>query len=1426
MYKHFYKHNILNMKTSRLLLFAFLLISIVSQSQTSFYGMTSKGGSGREGTIFKTDSTGSNLQTVFNFKYHHPGRNPKSIFTQASNGKIYGTTKFGGTHLCSFPYYQYQRYSGVMFEYDPSNNNYNVLFNFNDTITGCWPESAPILASNGKLYGVTPGIGGFSQHYGTVYSYDLATGTYTKIHSFGQGSSDGENPVGNLLIAADGKLYGITSDGGFNDKGIIFTIDPTTDTYTKKLDLQNGWYGNKAAQGAKAGLIQASNGIMYGTSEEGGNYPNGYQYAYGNIFKYDPTTNVATNLYGFSNDSLGKNPEGAPVMIGTNELFCITHKYYQVPGTYNQKPHYYLWKYTISTGTAIVVDSIANGMFNDKLIVNTNGEIIITGKDYNISSALRFWKFNPSSNTRSLMDTTINVGYLYKGLMLASNGKYYSGAAYYSDPSQPTSTDGSFIEYDVTNHMIAEKFKFSEPIDGINPEGDLLMATNGKLYGTTTKGGTYNKGVIFEYNAADNTYTKRFDLDSLSGYDPKDGLMEASNGNFYLLTYMGGTTGDGTLIEIDTSNWSMTTQVNFNSTLGRKPMGKVIEAWDGKLYGLTAYDGGGLFQYNISTGSAVKKYSFTTSSGTYPSASLMLANNGKLYGLTSYDGSSSYSHGTFFEYDPIANTLTVKKQMFQYLGYRSVGNTPIQATNGNMYMPITASGGSNGDYDGGTIDSYNGTSFSNEAVFSVNNTGSKPMGDLMESANGEFYGYTFTGGANNYGTIFKFDANTSTITKTIDFNQSNGANPIRGSLTEVGLSNISISQQPTISTTCIGDNAIISINATHTTLLHYQWYKNGIRISGATNDTLNFSALSLSDVGTYYCKVTGGARAIISNNITISPTAKPTVVIGSLASSYCINNVDINLTATPSGGSFSGTGVSGSIFSPSNAGVGNTDVIYTYTDATGCSNKDTANIIINALPDASFSGYNSTYCDNSLPSTLVPTTTGGTFSGSGVIGTTFDPSFYAGGSGIMLFSKIKYEITDVNSCTNTDSVTVTITHAPHVNINGLDSIYCANANIDTLVVSPIGGSITAGAFLNGNIFNPANASIGYNNIYYSYTNSNNCTNADTLKIRINASPDASFTGLATEYCNNDNADTLIVATIGGSFLGNTNGAIFDPKLIAIPTNVISVQKSITYTITNNEGCTDSTTNTTTIFPIPIVNFGSLVSSICHNGFPILLTSGTPSGGVYSGNGVQGISFVPTNAPLGNDTLIYSYTNTNSCSNYDTAIIEILPAPEFTLGNDTDICINNFITFTTKLGNGYVFLWSDGSTDSSLTIDASTLGTGNYTYSVTVTDQYNNCVETDDIQLTINACTGINSTENADLKTSVYPNPSTGIFNINSRNSFEKLEIYSADGRLIFTQDVKNIDSHFQINLKGQSKGIYYLLLYSGKTIEHKQLILK
>ena len=1224
-----------------------VLLSIGLSAQTSYYGMTSKGGVSDQGTIFKTDDSGGNLQTVFSFEYYNSGRSPKNVFTQASNGKIYGTTKFGGDNICSFPYYQYQKHSGVMFEYDPASEVYTVLFNFDDTANGCWPESAPIQAANGKLYGVVR-AGGSNHNYGCVYSYDLATSTYTKLHAF-QGSyasvgKDGVHPVGNLLLAADGLLYGITSGGGYNGHGTIFKIDPATGTYTKLLDMQVSSSGANAGYSAESGLIQAANGKIYGTTQSGGSANAG------NIFEYNPTTNVATSLHEFANDSLGHYPYGALALIGTNDLYCVTYRYTTSAGaSWPNVSHYYLWKYSISGGSATVVDSVSNGVFTQELTVNSAGKIMITGHDYDISNALRFWEFDPTNNTRTLIDTS-SILASPKGIMQAANGKYYGGFSYRNPGDVYANGDGSLVEYDAASHAIDKKFNFSDPINGLQPEGDLLMATNGRLYGMTTKGGANNKGIVFEFNPANDNLIKKFDLDSLSGYAPKGGLMEASNGKLYGLTFRGGDNSFGTVFEIDTNSWVLTKKADFSNSIGIKPMGKMVEAWDGNLYGLTSNNGGTIFQYNISTTTITNKHNFTTNDGTYPQGSLSLADNGKLYGMTNYGGQSNYSKGTLFEYDPATSAFAMKKEMLNYTGYNSQGNTPLMGSQGKMYLMLTNGGSGNDAYSGGAIDEYipGASSVTNKAVFAVSNTGSKPMGDLMESANGKLYGYAWLGGASNKGTIFEYNPSTAILTKKVDFDGSNGANPIHGSLTESNTLAIIIAQQPSVSSVCIGDTSFITINATHATLLHYQWYKGGVRIAGATNDTLVFENLAASNAGTYFCKITGGTKAVSSNNVSLTPISLPTVNITNLANQYCLNADDVNIVATPNGGVFAGNGVTGNVFSASSAAAGSFDITYTYTNAQACSNTDTVAITVDALPDATFSGYASSYCNNYDTDTLIPTQVGGIFAGSMAIsGNVFDPSVYVNGGWLFLSSKIKYTITDANGCTNADSVNVSIFPKPIVTLSGLDAQYCHNADNDTAIVNLTGGSFS-GNILANNVYSPS--SVGIDTIIYSYTNSNQCTNSDTAIITVNALPIVSVDNVATAYCNNDEDVQLQTNPVGGVLTASSglSASVFSPSLATLGANFIA------YTYTDANACSNYDTNNFDVYAAPQIDLGD-DDTVCIN-HALTLDAGAGAGYIYlwnDGSTQQTLNLDITNLGVGLHTFIVDVQNADGCHDADT-----------------------------------------------------------------------------------------------------------------------------------------------------------------------------
>ena len=121
----------------------------------------------------------------------------------------------------------------------------------------------------------------------------------------------------------------------------------------------------------------------------------------------------------------------------------------------------------------------------------------------------------------------------------------------------------------------------------------------------TTKGGTDNYGVIYSFDVTSNTYTDIHNFDSLHGSLPYGGLVQADNGKLYGMTTFGGTNNMGTLFSYDISNNTFVDLVDFNGTNGALPQRSLYKGYNGKLFGTTrnggTYDYGVLFNYDINT---------------------------------------------------------------------------------------------------------------------------------------------------------------------------------------------------------------------------------------------------------------------------------------------------------------------------------------------------------------------------------------------------------------------------------------------------------------------------------------------------------------------------------------------------------------------------------------------------------------------------------------------------------------------------------------------------------------------------------------------------------------------------------------------------------------------------------------------------------
>lgn len=419
----------------------------------------------------------------------------------------------------------------------------------------------------------------------------------------------------------------------------------------------------------------------------------------------------------------------------------------------------------------------------------------------------------------------------------------------------------------------------------------------------------------------------------------------------------------------------------------------------------------------------------------------------------------------------------------------------------------------------------------------------------------------------------------------------------------------------------------------------------------------------------------------------VSVIARPTASFTGLSTSYCFYDTNDTLIGSPIGGTFTGTGMTGNIFSPSLAGAGGPyRIIYTYSVGPGCYGADTQLVTVNSRPTVSFTGLATRYCIYQSAVTLTGIPAGGTFSGTGITGTTFSPATAGVGGPYMII----YRYTSPTSgCTNADTQYVRVNPKPTADFTGLSSNYCIYDTPASLLGTPVGG-VFSGPGMSGSTFTPASAGAGgLYAIIYSYTDTNTCVAADTNYTRVYPRPTVNFTGLNSQYCFYELPDTLTGIPLGGTFSGiGMTGNVFTPSV-----SIVGGPYSILYSYTDTAtGCRNVDTQRVTVNNRPVVSFSGLATRYCLNN-PSATLSGSPSGGVFTGPGIVGSSFTPLTAGVGGPYLItYSYTSpTTGCSNIDSQYVSVnaLPTPSFT-GLSSSYCIYDPVVTLTGSPTGGVF----------------------------------------------------------------------------------------------------------------------------------------
>jgi uncharacterized repeat protein (TIGR03803 family) len=373
--------------------------------------------------------------------------------------------------------------------------NFKKLANFNAT-DGAIPYATLIQATDGDFYGTTLSGGAnlgdcaFGLGCGTVVKI-TPRGKLTTLYSFcaQENCADGSQPYSSLIQSADGNFYGTTSSGGSNDAqicpdggcGTVFKITPggVLTTLYSFCALTNCTDGALPL----AGLVQATDGSLYGTTYLGGSNGN-----YGTLFSITPS-GALTTLYSFcaeTNCSDGANPTAGLVQATDGNFYGTT----QLGGTINA----------------------CNGPCGTVFAITPGGTL----------------------TTLHSFDGT-DGNYPEAGVIQSSDGIFYG-----TTPGERGTCCGTI--FTITSGGTFSLLHTFNGTDGDDPFAGVIQATDGNFYGTTIGGGAHRDGTVFKITAGGTLTTLR-SFSAPHAKNPAAGLVQATNGSFYGTTAWGGQVG-------------------------------------------------------------------------------------------------------------------------------------------------------------------------------------------------------------------------------------------------------------------------------------------------------------------------------------------------------------------------------------------------------------------------------------------------------------------------------------------------------------------------------------------------------------------------------------------------------------------------------------------------------------------------------------------------------------------------------------------------------------------------------------------------------------------------------------------------------------------------------------------------------------------
>lgn len=580
--------------------------------------------------------------------------------------------------------------------------------------------------------------------------------------------------------------------------------------------------------------------------------------------------------------------------------------------------------------------------------------------------------------------------------------------------------------------------------------------------------------------------------------------------------------------------------------------------------------------------------------------------------------------------------------------------------------------------------------------------------------------------------------------------------------------------QPASSSNCEYESVNFNSSASTTTPMTFQWQFNSSDIAGATTSSYSILSVMVPDSGSYICIATNTCGSDTTNIAYLNVHQIPNVSLAGLDTSYCVDSPLDTLIGLPYGGTFSGIGMTDSIFDPSGI-TGIHDIIYTFTTPFGCSNADTMTFEGHTLPNVTFTGLNNGYCVNWTQDTLNGMPQDGNYIGLGIMN---DYIFYPDIAGPG-YHQIVYEFTDKWGCYNTDTNYTTVYEMPAVNV-GADTDVCMGDSL-TLTISGDFG-------MYGWFFTPViNTSI----VVYPVSDTTysgwimsafGCLSVDTINVYTHAVPTGvSFSGLNAEYCNSAEADTLYGTPVGGSYINpEIENDIFYPTLFSPGIN------EIIYQYTDSNGCSGYDTSSVIIKPVVNISFTGYDLWYCESAVGDTLIP-TPAGGYFTGGNMTSNYFDPSIAGIGIQTIVYNLLDTNGCTARDTAMIDVLELPVIDLVDDTSFCQGDTLTIFATCPDALTYHWSNSQSGNTIVVSP----TNSTTYYLTVTNP--TCVNFDSVLVTLYPMSNVDLGADRDLcrEELLHAGPGFAVYQWSNPNVSDSL--LSVDQTGLYSVTVTSID---------------------------------